>query len=84
MFNTVIKSISCIDDKNYPPLKTVLNNNDTEKLIDLLKRLIACICRFNETCYFELLFSPGNLIAYTLAFHLKIKILFKKKRKLLH
>ena len=61
VYNTVIKSISCIGDDNYKQLKYVLTESETEQILETLRRLLTCISRLYDSKHIKLLFGPVNV-----------------------
>jgi hypothetical protein len=58
VYNTVVKSISCINDRNYPSLNSILNNKNREKIIESFRRLVTCVSRIKNLNYNELIYAP--------------------------
>ena len=60
VYNTVMKSISCIGDQNYKQLKYVLTHKETEQILKTLQRLLSCVSQLYDSKHNELLFGPVN------------------------
>ena len=60
VFNTVIKSISCLNDASYPPLKQNLNLSAIKQMTEALRRLLVCVCKMSESSYIENLYEPSK------------------------
>jgi hypothetical protein len=61
VYNTVIKSISCLGDDNYKKLKYVLTQNEIDQILETLNRLLVCVSRLYDSKYIKLLFGPVNI-----------------------
>jgi len=61
VYNTVIKSISCINETKYRPLKYELNKLETEQLMDSFRRVLLSVTKVSNTKFNELLYGPINL-----------------------
>ena len=59
VFNTVIKSISCVGDTSYQPLRIILTEEHTNQLIESLQRIVTYICQISDCRLNELIFGPG-------------------------
>lgn len=62
VFNTVIKSISCIGDTSYQPLKVILTADHEKQLIAALKKIIGYIVKISDAKLNELIYGPGLFI----------------------
>jgi hypothetical protein len=62
VYYTVVKSISCVGDANYKPLKYLLAEKQTQELIDTMRRLITFVLKISTSKYNELIFGPSKLI----------------------
>ncbi|CAF0784356.1 unnamed protein product [Brachionus calyciflorus] len=60
VYHTVIKSISCIDDRYNQPLKTILTKNEIEILVSTLRIILNSVLKIYKTEHSELLFKPAN------------------------
>ncbi len=62
VFNTVIRSISCIGDTSYQPLRVILSAEHEERLIGALVRVVGCVEKISESKLNELLYEPGLFV----------------------
>ena len=60
VFNSVMKSVSCVDDMNYKPLAQMLNKSETDDFLDTLHRLLIFMHRLSNSESDELLFMHGT------------------------
>lgn len=60
VFNTVIKSISCVGDTSYQPLRVILSVEHEEQLIGALVRVLGYASRVSESRLNELIYGPGR------------------------
>jgi hypothetical protein len=61
VYNTVIKSISCLGDDNYKQLKYVLTQGEIDQILETLHRLLVCVSRLYDSKYIKILFGPVNI-----------------------
>lgn len=64
VFNTVIRSISCIGDTSYQPLRVILSVEHEEQLIAALVRVLGYASRVSESKLNELIYGPGRHLVF--------------------
>ncbi len=59
VFNTVVKSVSCVGDTSYQPLRLIINPEHEVKLIQALHRLLGYAGKLVNSRLNELIYTPG-------------------------
>jgi len=60
VFNTVVRSVACVGDTSYQPLRLILSGEHEAQLLQALYRLLAYAARLAPTRLNELIYTPSN------------------------